>query len=112
MQRSFFLCLGSWHQVCNWVLTGLITEFFKSPANHSPSRASHNDSPPTEGYDLKSKEIVDLINKGIIDPTKVTRLALENAVSVAGTILITEAIVYEEPEKDKKEQSLDMSMYE
>ena len=55
----------------------------------------------THGYDLKSKEVVDLINKGIIDPTKVTRLALENAVSVAGTILITEAIVYEEPEKEK-----------
>jgi len=42
-----------------------------------------------------------LVEKGIIDPTKVTRLALENAVSVAGTILITEAIVYEEPEKEK-----------
>jgi chaperonin GroEL len=53
-----------------------------------------------------------LIAAGIIDPTKVTRLALENAVSVAGTILITEAIVYEEPEKDKKDSSMDMSMYE
>ena len=51
--------------------------------------------------DLKSKEIVNFVEKGIIDPTKVTRLALENAVSVAGTILITEAIVYEEPEKEK-----------
>jgi chaperonin GroEL len=58
-------------------------------------------SETTNGYDLKSKSIVNLVENGIIDPTKVTRLALENAVSVAGTILITEAIVYEEPEKEK-----------
>ena len=70
-------------------------------------------STPNEGYDLKSKSIVNLIDAGIIDPTKVTRLALENAVSVAGTILITEAIVYEEPETDKKESPMmNMGMYE
>jgi chaperonin GroEL len=69
-------------------------------------------SESTDGYDLKSKSVVNLIDKGIIDPTKVTRLALENAVSVAGTILITEAIVYEEPEKDKQNSPMDMSMYE
>ena len=71
-----------------------------------------NKAESTDGYDLKSKEVINLIDKGIIDPTKVTRLALENAVSVAGTILITEAIVYEEPEKDKKDSPMDMSMYE
>ena len=69
-------------------------------------------SESTDGYDLKSKSVVNLIDKGIIDPTKVTRLALENAVSVAGTILITEAIVYEEPEKDKQNSPMDMGMYE
>ena len=69
-------------------------------------------SETTNGYDLKSKSIINLVENGIIDPTKVTRLALENAVSVAGTILITEAIVYEEPEKDKKDSPMDMSMYE
>jgi len=63
-------------------------------------------SSSSEGYDLKSKSIVNLIDVGIIDPTKVTRLALENAVSVAGTILITEAIVYEEPEKEKENNSM------
>jgi chaperonin GroEL len=62
-------------------------------------------SETTNGYDLKSKSIVNLVENGIIDPTKVTRLALENAVSVAGTILITEAIVYEEPEKEKNDNS-------
>ena len=40
--------------------------------------------------------------KGIIDPTKVTRTALENAVSVAGTMLITECTVVDDPENDKE----------
>ena len=71
-----------------------------------------NKAESTDGYDLKSKSVVNLIDAGIIDPTKVTRLALENAVSVAGTILITEAIVYEEPEKDKQNSPMDMGMYE
>jgi chaperonin GroEL len=65
-----------------------------------------------QGYNLKSKCITNLVEDGIIDPTKVTRLALENAVSVAGTILITESIVYNKPEEKKKEQPLDMGMYE
>jgi chaperonin GroEL len=64
------------------------------------------------GYNLKTKTINNLINDGIIDPTKVTRLALENAVSVAGTILITESIVYNKPEDKKSEQPADMGMYE
>jgi chaperonin GroEL len=64
------------------------------------------------GYNLKTKTINNLINDGIIDPTKVTRLALENAVSVAGTILITESIVYNKPEDKKSEQLIDTGMYE
>jgi chaperonin GroEL len=64
------------------------------------------------GYNLKTKVITDLVEEGIIDPTKVTRLALENAVSVAGTILITESIVYNKPEDKKTEQQPDMGMYE
>ena len=67
---------------------------------------------PKTGYDLKAKELVDMIEVGIIDPTKVTRLALENAVSVAGTFLITESIVYNKPEDKKSEQPVDMGMYE
>jgi chaperonin GroEL len=64
------------------------------------------------GYNLKTKTINNLINDGIIDPTKVTRLALENAVSVAGTILITESIVYNKPEDKKSDQPIDTGMYE
>ena len=54
-----------------------------------------------EGFDAGRKEYVDLIEAGIIDPTKVVRIALENAVSVAGVLLLTEATMTEIPE-DKK----------
>jgi len=54
------------------------------------------------GYDLKSGVIVSMKEAGIIDPAKVTRTALENAASVAGTILFTECVVVDKPE-DKKE---------
>jgi chaperonin GroEL len=45
------------------------------------------------GYNVRTAEIGDMIKQGIIDPTKVTRLALENAVSVAGTLLTTDAVI-------------------
>jgi len=54
------------------------------------------------GYNIKTKEYVDMIKEGIIDPTKVTRTALENAVSVAGTMLITECTIVDDP-KSKDE---------
>jgi chaperonin GroEL len=43
---------------------------------------------------------------GIIDPSKVTRTALENAASVAGTILLTEAVVVDKPEESKNDDGL------
>jgi len=51
------------------------------------------------GFDVMSEEYVDLVAAGIIDPAKVTRTALENAASVAGMILTTEALVTDAPEK-------------
>ena len=48
------------------------------------------------GYDAKSETFVDLLKKGIIDPKKVTRIALENAASVAGMILTTECIIVDD----------------
>jgi chaperonin GroEL len=56
------------------------------------------------GYDLKSETIVDMLKAGILDPTKVTRLAVENAAAVAGTILTTETVVHDEPTKEKKNE--------
>jgi chaperonin GroEL len=53
------------------------------------------------GFDAARKEYVDLVEAGIIDPTKVVRVALENAVSVAGVLLLTEATMTEVPERRK-----------
>ncbi len=55
------------------------------------------------GFDALSNEYCDMIEKGILDPTKVTRSALQNAASVSATMLTTEALVVEiEDEKEKK----------
>jgi chaperonin GroEL len=53
------------------------------------------------GFDAARQEYVDLVQTGIIDPTKVVRVALENAVSVASVLLLTEATMTEIPEKEK-----------
>jgi chaperonin GroEL len=53
------------------------------------------------GFDAAKKEYVDLYEAGIVDPTKVVRVALENAVSVASILLLTEATMTEIPEKEK-----------
>jgi chaperonin GroEL len=50
------------------------------------------------GFDAARKEYVDLVEAGILDPTKVVRVALENAVSVASILLLTEATITEKPE--------------
>jgi chaperonin GroEL len=54
---------------------------------------------PNQGYDAQTGEYVDMVKAGIIDPTKVVRLALQNAASVAGLLVTTEAMVAEKPEK-------------
>jgi len=54
---------------------------------------------PNRGFDAQSGEYVDMVKAGIIDPTKVVRLALQNAASVAGLLVTTEAMVAEKPEK-------------
>ncbi|MFP4058452.1 MAG: chaperonin GroEL [Candidatus Brocadiia bacterium] len=57
------------------------------------------DMGPNEGYDALADKYCDLVNAGIIDPTKVVRSALQNAASVAGLLLTTDALVAELPEK-------------
>jgi len=61
------------------------------------------------GFDAGRKEYVDLVEAGIIDPTKVVRIALENAVSVASVLLLTEATMTEIPEP-AKERTLEPEM--
>jgi chaperonin GroEL len=53
-----------------------------------------------EGYDASSDTYGDMLEKGIIDPTKVTRSALQNAASISGLLMTTEALVTELPEKE------------
>jgi len=60
------------------------------------------------GYDAAKDEYVDMIASGIIDPLKVTRSALENAVSIAGLLLTTEAAISEKPEEKKTPAMPDM----
>ena len=54
------------------------------------------------GYNPKVEDYFNLFKEGIIDPTKVTRLALENAASIASTMLITEAVVSKVPSEEKE----------
>ncbi len=53
------------------------------------------------GFDVLAEEYGDLVEKGIIDPAKVTRSGLENAASIAAMILTTEALITDKPEKEK-----------
>jgi chaperonin GroEL len=54
----------------------------------------------TYGYDAQNEKFVDFIEAGIIDPTKVVRVALQNAASVAGLLITTEAMITDRPKKD------------
>ena len=53
------------------------------------------------GYDASTNDFVDMIKAGIVDPAKVTRLALQNATSIAGLLLTTECMITDAPEKEK-----------
>ncbi|MDP2916869.1 MAG: chaperonin GroEL [Dehalococcoidia bacterium] len=63
-------------------------------------------SPKGYGYDAEGDDFGDMIQKGIIDPTKVVRFSLENAASIANMILITDALVADIPEKEKAGPSM------
>ena len=55
---------------------------------------------PSQGYDAQEEEYCDMFEKGIIDPTKVVRTALQDAASIAGILVTTEAMVAEIPKED------------
>src|SRR2546426_254288 len=55
---------------------------------------------PTRGFDAETMEFVDMLQAGIIDPTKVERVALENAASIASLLLTTEALITDIPEEN------------
>src|SRR5947209_3605952 len=58
-----------------------------------------SETAPNRGYDAESMEYVDMVQAGIIDPTKVERVALQNAASIASLLLTTEAIITDIPEE-------------
>ena len=62
------------------------------------------------GYNIKTDETVNMKEAGIIDPTKVARTALQNAASVAGTVLLTECTIVDEPNDDKQQPQMDPMM--
>jgi len=62
------------------------------------------------GYDARKEEVVDMLETGIIDPTKVTRVALEKAASVAGTMLITECVLTKIPSEDNNNNQTGIGM--
>jgi len=57
---------------------------------------------PGHGFNAANEEYVDMLKAGIIDPTKVTRCALQNAASVAGLMLTTEVMITDLPEEKKE----------
>ena len=58
---------------------------------------------PGHGYNAETGEYGDLMAQGVIDPVKVTRSAVQNAASIAGMLLTTEALVTDKPEKEEAE---------
>jgi chaperonin GroEL len=67
-------------------------------------KVSNSDNSNTNtGYDARTEKVVDMFDSGIIDPAKVTRVALEKAASVAGTLLTTECVITNKPEDAGKE---------
>ena len=64
-----------------------------------------------QGFNPRVGKYVDMLKDGIIDPTKVTRLALENAASVAGTMLITECVITSKKPKDEQGAGIDPSQF-
>ncbi len=72
-----------------------------SVVNEEVRRRQASEKNPNIGYDVATEQYTDMVKQGIIDPAKVTRSATENAVSIAGMILTTEALITEVPEKEK-----------
>ena len=87
----------------------IVRKALQAPIRQISANAGHDgsviagkllDSKDTNfGFDAQSGEFVDLVKAGIIDPTKVVRAALQDAASVAGLLITTEAMVAEKPEK-------------
>jgi len=101
----------------NDIRTGIqiVTRALSAPLRQIAKNAGQEDSlilqkvqgmKTNEGYDALRDEFVDMFKSGIVDPKKVVRSALENAVSIAGMLLTTEALITEVPEEKKQESAV------
>ena len=88
----------------------IVKRALEEPARQIANNAGHLGSVVVEhlksesgsfGFNAETERYEDLISAGIIDPTKVTRLALQNAASIAGLLLTTNCVVAEKPKKKK-----------
>ncbi|HLF34038.1 MAG TPA: chaperonin GroEL [Cyclobacteriaceae bacterium] len=89
----------------------IIRKALESPLRQIAVNAGHDGSVVLQrvmegkddfGFNAATEEYENLVTSGVIDPTKVARIALENAASVAGMLLITDCVIYEKPEKKKE----------
>ena len=88
----------------------LILKALEAPLHQIAENAGHdgavvvdkvkNSGKPGYGFDAYNEVYVDMVEAGIVDPTKVTRSALQNAASIASTVLTTEAVVANQPEPE------------
>jgi hypothetical protein len=85
---------GHWHKARLW---GRLT---KISGVSLVGRIADNASSETFGFNAQTEEYVDLLQAGIVDPAKVVRTALQGAASVAGLLVITEAMVADAPKKE------------
>ena len=104
------------------VLAGvnLIRRALEEPARQIAANAGHEGSivvsrlkdekKPNVGFDAYQEEYVDMLKRGIVDPVKVVRCALENAASIAGLLLTTEALVADAPEKKSSKSAENEAM--
>jgi chaperonin GroEL len=93
----------------------IVTRALEEPLRQIANNAGHEGSvivnqvkelETDRGFDAQSESFVDMVKAGIIDPTKVVRIALQNATSIAGLMLTTEALVNEVPEKPEEKAAI------
>jgi chaperonin GroEL len=102
LSQDFCLGIDLVKQACYKPLEQILTNAGYGPSTIYETINTILDSNDTwTGFDLKNESYIDMRKSGIIDPTKVTRTALENASSVAGTVLLTECVVVEEPSEEE-----------
>ena len=88
-----------------------VEDYYSILRSISDARMSSAEKDTLYTYNAKTQNVVTAMESGLLDPAKVTRTALENAASVAGTILTTESVIFEKKDDKKKEDDLAGGMF-